>query len=55
MESPLSQDSIDMPREDGRCQDELGQVRSAWLGLTKYDLQLRKVITLLSELRFGCS
>ena len=29
--------------------------QSAWLGVTMYDLQLRKVITSLSELRFGCS
>ena len=28
--------------------------QSARLGVTTYDLQLRKVITFLSELRFGC-
>ena len=34
----------------------LGQLsQSARLGVTSYDLQLRKVITPLSELRFGCS
>ena len=33
----------------------LGQVRSARLGLTMCDFQLRTVITSLSELRFGCS
>ena len=34
---------------------QLSQFRSAQLGVTTYDLQLRKVITPLSELRFGCS
>ena len=29
--------------------------QSAQLGVTKYDLQLQKVITPSSELRFGCS
>ena len=29
--------------------------QSARLGVTMYDLQLRKVITPSSELRFGCS
>ena len=29
--------------------------QSAWLGVTTYELQLRKVITPLFELRFGCS
>ena len=29
--------------------------QSARLGVTMYDLQLRKVITRSSELRFGCS
>ena len=29
--------------------------KSARLGVTTYDLQLRKVITSSSELRFGCS
>ena len=34
---------------------QLSQFRSARLGVTMYDLQLRKVITPSSELRFGCS
>ena len=34
---------------------QLGQFRSARLGLTTCDLQLRKVITSLPELRFRCS
>ena len=34
---------------------QLSQFRSAWLGVTTYDLQLSKVITPSSELRFGCS
>ena len=34
---------------------QLNQFRSARLGVTMYDLQLRKVITPTSELRFGCS
>ena len=61
MESSLSQDSIHVPVEDSGCQAELRQVRStrqvrsARLGLTTCDLQLRKVITSSSELRFGCS
>ena len=44
-----------------RCQNELTEVRSARpvqvssSRLTTYDLQLRKVITSPSELRFGCS
>ena len=34
----------------------LGQLsQSARLGVTMYDLQLRRVITPSSELRFGCS
>ena len=32
-----------------------GQVSSSVQDLTVYDLQLRKVITPSSELRFGCS
>ena len=55
MEIPLSQESIHMPDEDSRCQTEFTEVRSAHLGVTTYDLQLRKVITPSSELRFGCS
>ena len=34
---------------------QLVQFRSARQDLTTYDLQLRKVITPSSELRFGCS
>ena len=34
---------------------QLSQFRSARLGVTTYDLQLRKIITPSSELRFGCS
>ena len=34
---------------------ELSQFRSARLGVTTCDLQLRKVITSSSDLRFGCS
>ena len=34
---------------------QLSQFRSALLGVTTYDLQLRKVITPSFELRFGCS
>ena len=34
---------------------QLSQFRSARLGVTTYDLQLRKVITPSSELRLGCS
>ena len=65
MEIPLSQEYIDMPEEDIRCQTEvldqarLGQVSSSVQvrssGLTIHDLQHRKVISLSFELRFGCS
>ena len=61
MEIPLSQESIYMSEEDIRCQTEVldqarpGQVSSLVKDLTVYDLQLRKVITPSSELRFGCS
>ena len=61
MESPLSQEYINIPDEDGRCLNEviyrarLGQVSSSVQDLTVYDLQLRKVITPLSEFRLGCS
>ena len=34
---------------------QLRQLGSARLGVTTYDLQLRKVITPSSEIRFGCS
>ena len=63
MESPLSQEAIHMPVEDNRLDrtghmcsarsGQLGQSRSALLGLTMCDLQLRKVRTSSSELRFG--
>ena len=59
MDIPLSQEYIHMPKEDIRYQTEvldralLGQVNSS--GLTTHDLQLRKVISSSSELRFGCS
>ena len=61
MESPLSQDSINIPEEDSVGQAEVWKVRkyrkvkSARLGLTTCDLQLRKVINSSFELRFGCS
>ena len=61
MEIPLSQEYINMPEEDRRCLTEAieqarpCQVSSSVQDLTVYDLQLRKVITPLSELRLGCS
>ena len=65
MESPLSQESIDMLENDIRCQNEVldlarpGQVSSSVQvsssRLTTHDLQIRKVISSLSELRFRCS
>ena len=61
MESPLSLDSINISVKDSGCQVELGQVRSsrqvrsALLGLTTCDLQLRKIITSSSELCLRCS
>ena len=65
MESPLSQEYIHMPEEDIIFETEVldracpGQVRSlvqvSSSGLTTHDLQLRKVISPSSELRFGCS
>ena len=64
MESPLSQECIHMPEEDIRCRTEVidrarpGKVSSSVQvsssGLTMYDLQLRKVISPPSELRFEC-
>ena len=64
MESPSSQEPIDMPKEDIRCQTEVldrarsGQVSSSvqvsLSGLTTHDLQLWKVISPSFELRFGC-
>ena len=59
MEIPLSQEYIHIPEEDRRCltvvidQARPGQVSSSIQDLTAYDLQLRKVITPSSELRFG--
>ena len=65
MESPLSQESIDILKDDIICQIEVlygahpGQVSSSVQvsssGLTTYDLQLPKVISSSFELRFGCS
>ena len=61
----MSQEYIHMPEEDIRCQTEVldrarpGQVSSSVQvsssGLTTHDFQLRKVISPLFELRFGCS
>ena len=61
MESPLSQEFIYIPKEDIICLNEVidrahpGQVNSSVQVLTAYDLQLRKVITPSSEVRFGYS
>ena len=65
MESPLSQEYSNMPKEDIKCQTEVldralpGQVSSlvqvSSSGLTTHDLQLWKVISPSFELRFGCS
>ena len=61
MKSPLSQEYIHIPEEDRICLTEVidrahpSQVSSSVQDLTVYDLQLRKVITPSSELRFGCS
>ena len=60
MESPLSQEYINMTEEDIKCLTEVkdrarpGQVSSSIQDLTEYDFQIRKVITPSSELRFGC-
>ena len=64
MESPLSQEYINMTEEDIRCHTEVldralpGQVSSlvqvSSSGLTTHDLKLRKVISPSFELRFGC-
>ena len=61
----MSQKYIHMPEEDIRCQtkvldrDRPGQVNSSVKvsssGLTTHDLQLRMVISLWFELRYGCS
>ena len=63
MKSPLSQEYIDIPEEDIRSQTEvIDQVYRGHLSssvqvssseLTTCDLQLRKVITPSSELRFS--
>ena len=56
MESPLSQEYINMTEEDRIFLTEVinrarpGQVSSSVQDLTMYDLQLRKVVTPLSEL-----
>ena len=42
-------------RGDSSSSSRSGQVSSSVQDLTMYDLKLRKVITPLSELRFGCS
>ena len=65
IESLLSQEYIDMHEEDRICLTEVidqfyrGQLSSSVqvssFGLTTHDLQLRKVISPSSELRFGCS
>ena len=65
MKIPLSQECIHMPEGDIRFQTKVldrarpGQVSSSVQvsssGLTTRDLQLRKVISPLFELRFGCS
>ena len=66
MEIPLSQDDIRLLNVSILTSVEqvmvllprlgkLGQFRSTRLGVTICDLQLRKVITPSSELRFGCS
>ena len=61
MEITLSQEYIHMLEDDIRCLTEVidnafpGQVSLSVQDLTLYDLQLRKVITPSSELRFECS
>ena len=65
MESPLSQEYINMSEDNIICQNKViygarpGQVSSSVQvspsGLTTHDLQLRKVISHSFELRFGCS
>ena len=61
----MSEEYIHMPEVDIRFQNEVldqarpGQVSSSVQfsssGLTTHDLQIRKVISPSSELRFGCS
>ena len=65
MESPLSQEYINMLEKDIRCRIEvIDQARHVEVKssiqvnsskLIVHDLQLRKVITSPSELRLGCS
>ena len=65
MESPLSQEYIDMPEENIICYKEVidrtlpvqvnSSVQFSSSELTTHDLQLWKVISLSFELRFGCS
>ena len=65
MESPLSQEYIDMPEENIRCYTDMidrthpvqvnSSVQFSSSGLTTHDLQLRKVISPSFGLRFGCS
>ena len=65
MESPLSQEYINVPEEDIRCQTKVldrarpGKVSSSVQvsssELTTHDLKLRKVISPSFELRIGCS
>ena len=66
MESPLSQNDVTIFNFTIRTSldkvivlllrsGQLGQFRSARLGVTTCDLQLWKVITSSSELHFGCS
>ena len=56
MEIPFSQESIDIPEEDIRCQTEVldrarpVKVSSSVQDLTVYDIQLWKIITPSSEL-----
>ena len=61
----MSQEYIHMPEVDIRCQNEVldqarlvqvsSSVQFSSSGLTTQDLQIRKVISPSSELRFGCS
>ena len=66
MEIPLSQDNVRLLNFSIRTSvdqvmvllprlGQLGQLKSAQLGVTTCDLKLRKVITSSSELHFGCS
>ena len=59
--NPIESKIHSYSKEDRRCLTEVidrarpGQVSSSVQDLTAYDLQLRKVITPSSELRFGYS